>query len=300
MDHIDKIAAFVAVADLGGFAAASRKLSLSAPTVTRAIALLEDHLGVALFVRTTRFVRLTDVGERYLLDCRRILQDLNESEVRAAGAHEVPAGTLVIAAPIQFGQRFLVPLLVDFLACYPGVNARALLVDRTVHLIEEGVDIAIRMGDLPDSTMVAVALGHVRRVVCASPAYLEAHGRPQRPEHVSEHRVVASSADNHNDRWSFLDAGARVEIGISPRLVVSTNEAAIIAASHNAGLTQVMSYQVAEHLRAGTLERVLQPFEAEPIPVWLLSQEGRRAAAKQRVFVAFARERLCENAGALD
>lgn len=292
MDKVDEMSVFLAVADSGGFAAASRRLNLSAPTITRAIAAVEHRVGAELFVRTTRFVRLTEAGSRYLDHCRRILRDLEESEARAAGAHLAPQGTLVVAAPILFGQRLLLPLLVDFLREHPAVSARALLVDRNVQLDEEGVDAAFRMGALPDSALVATPLGHIRRVLCASPGYLERHGRPQRPEDLAAHAIVASAADGRSDRWSFTDGAETREVEIAPRLVVSTNEAAILAAEAGAGLTRVMSYQIDEALRAGRLERLLQHHESAPLPVALVTLEGRRAAAKLRSFVAFAAERL--------
>lgn len=283
---------FLAVVDSGGFAAASRQLNLSAPTITRAIAAIELRVGAELFVRTTRFVRLTDAGARYLGHCRRIVRDLEESEARAAGAHLAPQGTLVIAAPILFGQRLLLPLLVEFLRAFPAVSARALLVDRTIQLDEEGVDAAFRMGPLPDSALVATTLGHVRRVLVASPAYLAQLGRPQRPSELTTHAIVASAADGRSDRWIFEDGAQQVDVDIAPRLIVSTNEAAILAAEAGVGLTRVMSYQIEESLRAGRLERVLQQHESAPLPVSLVTLEGRHGAAKLRSFVSFVAERL--------
>ena len=292
MDRIDEMTVFVAVAELGGFAAAARKLKLSAPTITRAVAALEAQVGAELFVRTTRFVRLTESGERYLQDCRRILHELDEAEAQAAGAHLAPQGTLVIAAPIVFGQRLLLPLLVEFLQQHPAVSARALLVDRPVQLSEEGIDCAFRMGELPDSALVATPLGHIRRIVCASPGYLAAHGRPQQPQEVIEHALVVSAADGRTDRWRFVEGDRDVDIHIEPRLIVSTNEAAIGAALGGWGLTRVMSYQVNAELQRGELQRVLQGYEGKPLPVWLVNAEGRRAAAKLRSFIAFAVARL--------
>ena len=292
MDRIEEMTVFVAVAELGGFASASRKLKLSAPTITRAVAALEAQVGAELFVRTTRFVRLTESGERYLQDCRRILHELEEAEAQAAGAHLAPQGTLVIAAPIVFGQRLLLPLLVEFLQQYPAVSARALLVDRPVQLSEEGIDCAFRMGDLPDSALVATPLGHIRRIVCASPGYLAAHGQPQLPQEVIDHALVVSAADGRSDRWRFVEGDRDVDIDIEPRLVVSTNEAAISAALGGWGLTRVMSYQVNAELQRGELQRVLQGYEGKPLPVWLVNAEGRRAAAKLRSFIAFAVARL--------
>ena len=295
MDRLEEMDVFVAVAELGGFAAASRHLNLSAATVTRAIAALEQAVGAELFVRTTRFVRLTETGERYLADCRRILHQLEEAEAQAAGAHLLPKGKLVIAAPVVFGERLLLPLLVEFLQAYPMVDARALLVDRVVQLSEEGIDCAFRVGDLPDSTLVATPLGYVRRIVCASPSYLAARGTPQHPEDVAAHTLAVSAADGRSDRWGFVEGDKELEIEIEPRLVVSTNTAAISAALAGLGLTRVMSYQVNAELECGKLCRVLQAYEAKPSPVWLVSQEGRRAAAKVRSFIAFAAQRLREH-----
>jgi DNA-binding transcriptional LysR family regulator len=292
VDRIEEMAVFVAVAEEGGFAAASRRLGHSAPTVTRAVAALEQAIGAELFVRTTRYVRLTDAGQRYLEDCRRILRQLEDAEAQAAGAHVAPQGQLVVAAPVLFGQQLLAPAVVEFLAAYPAVSVRLLLVDRTVLLGEEGIDAAFRMGELPDSTLVAMPLGHIRRVVCASPGYLAAHGRPRHPSELRDHALVASVADTRNDVWQFVDGDAQIEVPVQPRLVASTNAAAIVAAECGAGLTRVMSYQIAPALEQGRLERLLQPFESKPLPVWLVNQEGRRAAAKLRVFLAFMAERL--------
>jgi len=292
MDRIEEMTVFVAVAEEGGFAAASRRLNLSAPTVTRAVASLEASIGAELFVRTTRYVRLTDAGQRYLADCKRILRQLEEAEAQAAGAHVAPQGHLVVAAPVLFGQQLLVPAVVAFLAAYPAVSVRLLLVDRTVLLGEEGIDAAFRMGDLPDSNLVAMPLGHIRRVICGSPAYLAAHGRPQHPSELRDHALIASIADTRNDLWQFSEGEARGEVPIQPRLLTSTNAAAIAAAEAGGGLTRVMSYQIASALEQGRLERLLQAYESKPLPVWLVNQEGRRAAAKLRVFLGFMAERL--------
>ncbi|MFZ5637913.1 MAG: LysR family transcriptional regulator [Pseudomonadota bacterium] len=292
MDRIEEMTVFVAVAEEGGFAAASRRLGHSAPTVTRAVAALEEAIGAELFVRTTRYVRLTDAGQRYLEDCRRILRQLEDAEAQAAGAHVAPQGQLVVAAPVLFGQQLLVPAVVDFLAAYPAVSVRLLLVDRTVLLGEEGIDAAFRMGELPDSSLIAMPLGHIRRVICASPVYLDEHGRPAHPSELRRHALIASAADTRNDIWRFVDGDASIDIAIQPRLVTSTNAAAIAAAECGAGLTRAMSYQIAPALEQGRLERLLQPFESKPLPVSLVNQEGRRAPAKLRVFLAFMAERL--------
>lgn len=292
MDRIEEMAVFAAVAELGGFAAAARKLALSAPTVTRAVSALEQRVGVQLLTRTTRFVRLTDAGEHFLADCKRILREIEEAEAIASGAHLEAQGQLVVAAPIVFGQRMVLPLLVEFLRRFPAVSARTVFVDRPVQLADEGVDLAFRMGALPDSSQVALPIGFIHRVLCASPAYLAAQGVPAHPDELAAHSLVASSADGRGDEWIFGNGDRRVVAAIHPRLVVSSNEAAIAAALDDWGLTRVMSYQVAHHFQSGALQRVLQPFEPAPVPVWILSQEGRRAPAKVRSFIAFASERL--------
>lgn len=265
---------------------------MSPPGVTRAIAALEDRLGARLFTRTTRSVRLTEAGQRYLEDCRRILADIDEAESGAAGAHGELRGELSVTASQLFGPIFLLPIVTRFLADHEGVSARALFVDRVVNLVEEGIDVAVRIGELPSSSLSARRVGSVRRVVCASPEYLARHGAPQSPEELSHHSLVAATASQSNVEWRFFASGVASDVPIRPRLVTSSNDAAIDAALSGWGPTRVLSYQVAPEVAAGRLKVVLPDFEPPPLPVHLLHAEGRRTSGKVRAFVDLAAERL--------
>ena len=282
--------AFVAVADEGGFARASRRLSLSPPAVTRAIGALERRLGAPLFHRTTRRVRLTDAGTRFLSDCRRILGELEAAEAAAAGEHADLRGQIGITAPVLFGRMHVAPILFDFLAQHPRVAARTLFVDRIADLIDEGLDVAVRIAPLPDSTLHAVQVGTVHRVVCASPAFLAAHGEPRTPAELTRFGAIAFSIGGEApEPWTF--GGGEV---VRPRsqLLVNSNDVAIAGAVAGHGLARVLSYQIAPLLRSGALRRVLQEFEPPSVPVSLVSLEGRRAAPRVRRFLEFAVARL--------
>ena len=282
--------AFVAVADEGGFARASRRLSLSPPAVTRAIGTLERRLGALLFHRTTRRVRLTDAGTRFLAECRRILAELEAAEAAAAGAHAELRGQIGITAPVLFGRMHVASLLFDFLAQHPRVTARTLFVDRIANLIDEGLDVAVRIAPLPDSTLHAIPVGTVRRVVCASPAFLAAHGEPREPAHLAPLNAIAFSIGGEApESWAFASGES-----VRPRsqLLVNSNDVAIAGAVAGHGLARVLSYQIAPQLRAGELRLVLEEFEPPPVPVSLVTLEGRRAAPRVRRFLDFAVERL--------
>jgi DNA-binding transcriptional LysR family regulator len=291
MDHLDSLKVFVAVADAQGFAPAARRLQLSAPAVTRAIAALESRLGAQLLQRSTRSLRLTDIGERFLGDCRRILADLDEAEASAGGAHAAPKGALAITASAMFGRLHVAPIALDFLALHPQVTIRGVFVDRVVHLLDEGFDLAVRIARLPDSGLTAVKVGAMRAVVVASPAYLAAHGTPMTPAELSDHDAVGFSQTGGNaPTWSFTEA----HDGTQPRvrLVTNAGEVAIDAAVRGQGLARAMHYQVDADVRAGRLQIVLADFEPEPIPVHLVHLAGRMAPAKLRAFIDFAVERL--------
>ncbi len=292
MDRLQAMAVFVAVAEEQGFAPAARRLAMSPPVVTRAIAALEERIGARLLHRTTRSVRLTDAGTRYLEDCRRILSEIDEAEEAAAGSHREPRGQLAITASVLFGHRYVAPILLDFLDRHPRVSARTLFVDRVVNLMEEGLDVAVRIADLPDSGMTALRVGSVRRLVCASPAYLAEHGVPQTPEDLASHRTIAFQGVAPSPEWSFRSGESEVRVGTSPRLEVNTAEMAITAATQGHGLTRVLSYMVAPELAAGRLEIVLAEHEPAPIPIHLVHREGRRASARMRAFIDFAAQRL--------
>ncbi|HEY0287379.1 MAG TPA: LysR family transcriptional regulator [Pseudomonas sp.] len=292
MDRFQEMQVFIAVSEARSFAKAARKLNMSAPSVTRAVAALEKRIGALLLSRTTRSVHVSEAGQRYLEDCRRILAELEEAEDSASGSIAEPAGHLTITASQLFGELFVIPVVVDYLAAFPGVSINALLLDRLTHLSEEGIDVAVRIGHLPESGQHAVRVGEVRRVVCASPAYLDAHGRPQHPSDLQRHRLIVSDASTLVRRWDFQDGAKPVYFEPDSRLTVSANQPAISAASLGWGLTRVLSYQVAGKVAAGELEIVLSDFELVPLPVHVCYQGERKMSAKVRSFVDFCVERL--------
>jgi DNA-binding transcriptional LysR family regulator len=289
VDRLESMRVFVAVAEAQGFASAARRLGMSPPAVTRAVGALEERIGTRLLHRTTRVVRLTEAGSQFLADCRRILGELEDAEASAAGSHADPRGLLAVTAPVMFGRMFVAPLVLDFLARHPRVTARTLFLDRVADLIDEGLDVAVRIAHLPDSSLRAVRVGSVRRVVCASPDYLAARGTPRSPADLTQLDAIAFSLGASPEDWSFASGET-----VSPpaRLTVNSNDVAIAAAVAGRGVTRVLSYQVAPELRAGRLEIVLADFEPPPIPISVVYAEGRRAAAKVRAFVDFAVERL--------
>jgi len=298
MDHLDQLRVFIAVADRRGFAPAARQLALSAPAATRAIASLERRLGAQLFTRSTRSVHLTEIGERFLEDCRRIVAELDEAEAAAGGAHAVPQGRLAITAPSMFGRLHVAPIALDFLALHPQLSLRSYFVDRVVHLLDEDFDVAVRIARLPDSGLTATRVGSVRAVVVGSPAYLETRGEPHAPADLQHHDAVGfSQTGAGNAPWSFHapdgpQAAAREITQPRMRLIANAGEVGIDAALRGHGLARAMSYQVDAAVRAGTLRIVLGAFEPQPIPVHVVSVAGRKAPAKVRAFVDFAVERL--------
>ncbi|MBT7526928.1 MAG: LysR family transcriptional regulator [Rhodospirillales bacterium] len=296
MDRFHAVQVFVKVADCGGFAAAARDLSISPPAVTRAVALLEDRLGTRLFVRTTRSVRLTESGERFLADGRRILLELEEAEEAAVGIHAAPRGELRITAPVLFGRIYVTPILGDYLDCYPMVNIQTLFVDRVVSLMDEGLEIAIRIGELPDSSLTAIRVGLVRRVMFASPEYIKKHGLPKRPEDIANHQLIKSTSVETSQEWAFQENGVPLSVRAEPRLRMNTNDAVIELALRGWGISRLMSYQVAPYLADGRLRAILEPFEMPPMQVHVIHQEGRMVSAKVRSFVDFMVERLRANA----
>jgi DNA-binding transcriptional LysR family regulator len=282
---------FVAVAEAGSFAGGGRATGLSEPSVTRGVNELEERLGARLFTRTTRVVRLTDVGQGYLQEVRGILADLQAADDLASGAAARPTGLLRVTAPVEFGRIHVAPVLADFLDTYPDVSAELLTVDRVVNLVEEGIDVGLRIGDLPPSGLMAVRVGHVRRVVCASPGYLKANGVPKTPQDLTQHKIVSTSSATPNTEWRFGKDGHEV-VRLKPRLYVSSIGAGLALARAGWGLTRVLSYQIGPDLQAGTLQTVLETHEPERLPVHLVHQEGRRVSAKLRSFLDFARDRL--------
>ncbi|MGI9485708.1 MAG: LysR substrate-binding domain-containing protein [Geminicoccaceae bacterium] len=296
MDRFTELQTFVAVADKGGFNAAARKLNRSPPTVTRIVAGLEQRIGTRLFSRTTRQVALTEAGERLFRDARQVLDDLGIAEAAASGAHEEPKGVLSVTASVIFGRRYVAPILRDFVDRYPEVSTRALFLDRNVNLIEEGLDVAVRIGDLPSSSLTAVRVGEVRWILVASPGYLERHGELETLDDLLHHRLAAPSSITEADRWGFEVAGVRRNLEIAPAFVANTIDASIDAAREGWAITRVLSYQVSDELRSGELVEVLAGYEDRCIPIHLVHAEGPLRAAKIRAFVDHAARLLRKEA----
>jgi DNA-binding transcriptional LysR family regulator len=292
MDRFQAMTVFVAVAEEESFAGGARRLAMSPPAVTRAVAALEDRLGVKLLTRTTRLVRATEAGQRYLEDARRILAELDEADETAAGINAEPRGQLSITAPVLFGRMFVIPGVVEYLRRYSAMKVSALFLDRVVNLLEEGMDVGVRIGELPDSTMRAISVGFVRRVVCASPAYLKQNGLPSAPLDLPQHAVIAARGLSPGVEWKFAGNGETLAMRLRPRLTVTSNDAAIEAAVQGFGLTRLLSYQIAPYLASGQLEIVLSAFEPSRWPIHVLHREGRRASAKVRTFVDLMVARL--------
>ena len=285
MDRFDAMQAFVTVADLKGFAAAARKLRLSPSGVTRLIAALEDRLGARLLQRTTRSVTLTDAGARYLERARRILADIEEAEIAAEGERARPAGRLVISAPVGFGRLHVSPVLTTYLKRYREVSAELKLEDRVINLVEEGVDLAVRIGHLPDSSLVARHVGDMRRIMVASPGYLKSRGEPRKPQDVVAHDAVQSGSTAGLAEWRFVEGGNEIRLGYTPRLITNTADAAIRYVEAGGGLTRVLAYQAAEAIKRGRLKIVLAKFEQPPLPIHIVYPTSRLLSAKVRTFI---------------
>ncbi len=295
MDRIDAMKVFVTALDEGSLAGASRRLKRSPTAVSRALAFLEAHVGVELLHRTTRSLKLSEAGERYAAACRRVLVDLEEADMLAAGERSAPRGMLTLSAPPISGEEVLQPILEDFLDAYPAVSARLLLLDRPVNLVDEGVDIALRVGQLPDSSLIATRVGgDVRRVIVASPRYLANHPRIKDPADLARQQIIAFT-NFGLDSWSFTPApGSTIPrtVHFAPRFIVNTVRAAVASAVAGRGLVRLYSYHIAEQVRDRQLEIVLADAEHPPLPVHLLTPHGRMLVPKVRAFVDFAAPRL--------
>lgn len=282
--------AFVAVADLQGFAPAARKLRLSPSAVTRLVAALEDRLGVRLLQRTTRSVTMTDVGARYLERARRILADVEEAELAAEGERTRPSGKLVVSAPVGFGRLHVSPVMAGYLQRYGDVSAELRLEDRVVNLVEDGIDLAVRIGFLADSSLVARHVGAMRRIVVASPAYLKRHGEPTRPAEIAGHQIIQFGTAAAIGEWRFADGEDEVRLDIAPRFSCNVADAAIEYAEQGGGLTRVLAYQAADALKRGTLRIVLQKFEQPALPIHIVYPTSRLLSAKVRAFIDLVTE----------
>ena len=295
LDRLHLLTVFVAVVDASGFAGAARKLGISPPAVTRAINELEAHLGVRLLTRTTRIVRVTEAGARYAEDYRRILADMSEADDAVRSMQRAPRGNLILSAPVLFGAKFVMPVVTEYLQNYADVSVSCWFVGRLVNLMEEGVDVAVRIADLPDSSMQAIRVGRVRRVIVATPGYLKKHGIPMAPDELQSHSIISVNPSMPTSEWRLVENGETRVVKLQPRMFTNGNDSAIAAASNGFGLTRVLSYQVAEQLRDGRLKTVLSEFEPAMLPVHVLHREGRHASAKARAFLDLAIERLRAN-----
>ena len=290
MDRFESLSVFVAVADQRGFASAARALDMSPPAVTRAVAALERHLDVTLFHRSTRAVSLTDEGAVLLDRARRILADLREAEQIAMGGRSVPRGQLYVTAPVMFGRLHVLPVINALLASHTGLNARMMLLDRNVRIIEEGIDVAVRIGKLADSTLRVVTIGSVWQTIVASPAYLAEYGAPTDPAELASHHCIVGSGVRVGSTWPFGAGGDRI-VEVVPRLTVNSIDATIAAAEAGVGLANVLSYQSAPRIANGQLVEVLTNHAPSPMPVSLLYDPGRAAMPAVRVFIEAMRER---------
>lgn len=294
MDRLEAMSVFVAAVDHGSLSAAGRQLGMPLATVSRKLSDLEGHLKARLLHRSTRKLVLTDAGRDYYASCKRILEDVGEAERGASGEYSEPRGELVVTAPIVLGRLHVLPVVAQFLQAYLHVDVRLVQGDRNASLVDEHLDLALRVGALPDSNLVATAVGQVRRVACASPDYLSRRGIPQSPADLAAHDCIAFSSLDAADTWRFVDASGEQMVEVHPRLVVNTAEAAIDAALAGVGITRVLSYQVADAFRVNRLQRLLRKHEAEPLPVNLLFDGRRRLPLKLRAFIDFATPRLRE------
>ncbi|CAM2168589.1 LysR family transcriptional regulator [Burkholderia latens] len=297
MDRIDAMKVFVATLDEGSLAGASRRLGRSPAAVSRAIAFLEEHTGTALLYRTTRTIRLSEAGERYAAACRRILADLEEADMLIADARSAPRGLLTVTAPVAAGEDVLRALIDEFIDRHPAVSVRLQLLDRPVSLIDEGIDVALRIAHLTDSTLVAIPVGSVRRVVVASPRYLAAHPPIAAPADLARHRII-SMTHFGLDSWSFPPSGHSAlpqVVQFVPRFVVNTIRGALASVLDGHGVTRLFSYHVAEQIRDGSLQIVLRDSEHAPLPIHLVTPYGRLSVPKVRTFVDFAAPRLREH-----
>ncbi len=290
MDRFDAMQAFVAVADRQSFASAARKLKLSPSAITRLVAALEERLGARLLQRTTRKVALTDAGTRYLERARRILADVEEAEHAAESERTRPSGRLVVSAPVGFGRLHVSPVMSAYLRRYPDVAGELRLEDRIVSLVEDGVDLAVRIGELADSTLVARQVGTMRRIVVAAPAYLKTRGEPRTPAAIGTHDTIQFGTTAGSSDWRFLDGGKEIRVGYVPRFATNSSDAAIQYAVDGGGLTRVLAYQAAAALKAGKVKVVLEKFEQPPQPIHIVYPTSRLLSAKVRAFIDLVNE----------
>src|SRR4051794_14843086 len=292
MDRLEAMSVIVAVTETGSFSAASRRLGTPVATVSRKVAELKARLEAELFQRSSRRMTLTDAGRTYVDACRRIIDQIDDAERQVSGEYRTPKGELVVTTPWGLGHTHLLPIALEFQQAFPDISLRLLLTDRIVDASAENVDVAVRIGSLPESSMIAARIGSIRLVVCASPAYLAAKGRPQTPDQLGDHDCIAISDVPSPNAWKFRKGKRATQVPVRSRLCVNTSEAAVLAAIAGAGLTRVMSYKMDAARRAGSLELVLEAFEPEPLPVHIVYSPRKPVPLKLRAFLNWVTPRL--------
>lgn len=294
MDRLGAMSVFVAAVEAGSLSAAGRKLGMPLPTVSRKISELEARLKTRLLIRSTRALAMTDAGSSYLAACKRIIESVSEAERAAMGEYSAPRGELIIAAPIVFGRLHVVPIVAEFLKRYPDVDVQLVLADRPIDLLENHIDVAVRVGELPESSLIAVRLGKIRNIVCASSDYLRERGTPANPQDLINHACInfTFAALMSPDVWTFRVGQSEISMRIRARLVVNTAEAAIEAALAGVGITRILSYQVGKAAQSGVLTTVLANFEPAPMPINLVYARQRLLPVKLRAFLDFAPARI--------
>jgi len=292
MDRLDSMTVFLAAVETGSLSAAGRKLSMPLATVSRKVNELESHLKARLLTRSTRHLKLTDAGRDYVIACKRILDEVDEAERMVSGEYSAPKGDLTITAPLVLGRLHVLPVVTEFLKEYADIDVRLILADRIAGLLEDHIDLAVRVGELPDSSLKSTRIGNIRRVVCASPDYFAKHGIPKTPDDLSAFECITFDGLMSPQSWNFNVEKKRVAIPIHSRLCVNTAEAAIDAAIEGLGITRVLSYQIDSAVRAGTLAVALSEYESAAVPVSLVYSKQRRLPLKLRVFIDFASPRL--------
>ena len=289
MDRLESMTTLLAAVEAGSLSAASRKLGMPLATVSRKVSELETHLRTKLVNRTSRRLSLTDAGRSYVEACKRILEDIGEAERAASGEYSAPRGDLVVAAPIVFGRLHVLPVVLEFLRAYPEIDIRIALADRVINLHEDHVDLAVRIGALPDSSLIATRVGSIGRVVCGSPGYFSKRGTPKHPSELADHDCITFEGPWG---WTFNAGKTVTTVPVHSRLIVNTAEAALDAAVAGMGITRVLSYQAAGAVRAKKLALVLRTFEPESVPVSLIYAGRGMLPLKLRAFLDFATPRL--------
>jgi DNA-binding transcriptional LysR family regulator len=292
VDRFDSMSVIIRVAETGSLSAASRMLGVPVPTISRKLADLEAHLKVQLFQRSSRRVVLTEAGRSYVEACRRIIEQVDDAEREASGEYRAPTGDLTVTAPWGLGHLHLLPLSCEFLSVYPDINLRLLLSDRVLSPVENNIDVGMRIGALPDSSMIATRIGSIRVVACASPQYLAARGTPKSLGDMRDHTCITIDDTGSPRVWKFATPDGELTVPIRSRLTVSTSEAAVEAALLGAGITRVMSYKMEAARRTGALVIILDQFEKDPLPVHILYTERKPMPLKLRVFLNWFTPRL--------